>query len=207
MRSCRRFRARDRKRGEPAARCPTRATARRLTPASRGTARASSGQCSRPPRAARQLSAWHRDHAGSAGRVSARRRLRSPLDPRRGHRVRRGAIVPVARLAPPHGRLQNFDRRRRRAGADVCFEGWVLAAAWIGASDGAPAARATRCDTATSGPADRRKEGSCCSAQNRSATYVLSSSLRRSRPPLGSTRKDEDSNPDGFNQYEPRRVQ
>jgi hypothetical protein len=44
--------------------------------------------------------------------------------------------VPAARLAPRHGRLQNFDRRRRRAGADVC-EGWVLAAACIGASDGA----------------------------------------------------------------------
>jgi hypothetical protein len=32
-------------------------------------------------------------------------------------------------------RLQNCDRRRRRGGASLCFEGWVLAAAWIGASD------------------------------------------------------------------------
>ena len=50
-------RADERIRGEPAARCPTRATSRRLTPASRGAARASSGQCIRLPRAARQLSA------------------------------------------------------------------------------------------------------------------------------------------------------
>jgi hypothetical protein len=35
------------------------------------------------------------------------------------------------------GRLQNCDRRPRRAGADACFEGWALAAEWIGASDGA----------------------------------------------------------------------
>ena len=77
------------------------------------------------------------DHALGRCGVIAVRRLRSPRDPRRGDRVRYGAIVPAARLAPPHGRLQNFDRRRRRARADVCFEGWLLAAAWIGASDGA----------------------------------------------------------------------
>jgi len=54
---------------------------------------------------------WHCDHADRRGRTSACRRLRSPRDPRRGDRVRHGAIVPAARLAPRHGRLQNFDRR------------------------------------------------------------------------------------------------
>ena len=58
-----------------------------------------------------------------------------PRDPRRGDRVRHGAIVPVAHLAPPPERLQNFNRRRRRVGADVCREGWVVAAERIGASD------------------------------------------------------------------------
>ena len=82
-------------------------------------------------------SCWRSDRRVPLSRTIAGRRLRSPRDPRRGDRVRHGAIVPAARLAPPPGRLQNFDRRRRRAGADVCFEGWVLAAAWIGASDGA----------------------------------------------------------------------
>jgi hypothetical protein len=80
---------------------------------------------------------WHCDHADRRRRTIARRRLRSPRDPRRGDRVRYGAIVPAARLTPPHGRLQNFDRRHRRTRADVWFEGWLLATAWIGASDGA----------------------------------------------------------------------
>ena len=43
----------------------------------------------------------------------------------------------MRQLALATGRLQNCDRRRRRAGADACFVGSVLAAEWIGASDGA----------------------------------------------------------------------
>ena len=77
----------------------------------------------------------HCDPAGQGRGTIAHRRLRSPRDPRRDDRVRHGAIVAAGRLAPPPGRLPNFDRRRRRAGADVCFEGWG-AAEWIGASDG-----------------------------------------------------------------------
>ena len=42
--------------------------------------------------------AWHCDHADRRRRTIARRRLRSPQDPRRGDRVRHGAIVPAARL-------------------------------------------------------------------------------------------------------------
>jgi len=58
---------RDRVRGEPAARRPTKAAARRLRSPSRGSACASSGLCSRPPRVARQLNAWHSTRAGSPG--------------------------------------------------------------------------------------------------------------------------------------------
>jgi hypothetical protein len=64
----------DRDRGEPAARCPTKAAARRLTSASRRSACASSGRCSRAPCAARQLSAWR-----SARPALAIRRLRRQL--------------------------------------------------------------------------------------------------------------------------------
>ena len=56
-------------RGEPAARCPTKAAARRLRSSSRGSACASSELCSRPPCAARQLSAWRSTRAGSPARV------------------------------------------------------------------------------------------------------------------------------------------
>ena len=67
------------------------------------------------------LLAWQTDHAVRRRRASARRRLRSPRDPRRGDRVRHGAIVPTARLAPPHGRK----RERRATGhgrdPDACF--------------------------------------------------------------------------------------
>ena len=48
MRSCRRSRPRDRKRGEPVVRCPTEAIARRPTSTSRGSTCASSRPCSRP---------------------------------------------------------------------------------------------------------------------------------------------------------------
>ena len=86
---------------------------------------------------------WQRDHADCRRRASACRRLRSPRDPRRGDRVRHGAIVAAARLAPPPGRLPNFDRRRRRAGTDVCFEGWVQPSGSELATE-PPAARATQ---------------------------------------------------------------
>lgn len=56
-------------RGEPAARCPTRAVALRLTSACRGSACASPGSSSRPPRAPRQLSAWQNATPSSPTRV------------------------------------------------------------------------------------------------------------------------------------------
>ena len=46
--------------------------------------------CRRQPR---RSQSWHCDHADSAGRMTARRRLRSPRGLRRGDRIRRGAIV------------------------------------------------------------------------------------------------------------------
>ena len=60
-----------RNRGEPAARCPTKAGAPRLTPVSRGSGCASSGLCSRPPRATRQLSAWGEGITAPAGARAA----------------------------------------------------------------------------------------------------------------------------------------
>ena len=88
---CRRLRARDRKRGEPAARCPTKAAARRLRSPSRGSACASSGLCTRPPRTARQLSAWQRTCAGSGRLV-----IQSTRVPGGGRRqvTARAATVP-----------------------------------------------------------------------------------------------------------------
>ena len=52
------------------ARCPTKAAARRLTLASRRSACASSGRCSRPPGAAGQLSAWRGIAAPAAARTA-----------------------------------------------------------------------------------------------------------------------------------------
>ena len=49
------------------------------TSASRRSACTSSGQCSRPPLTARQLSAWHCDHADRRRRTIARRRNQSSL--------------------------------------------------------------------------------------------------------------------------------
>jgi hypothetical protein len=43
------------------------------------------------------LRSWQSDHADLRGRTSACRRLRSPRDPRRGDRVREGAITPRQR--------------------------------------------------------------------------------------------------------------
>jgi hypothetical protein len=57
---------RERIRGEPAARRPTKAPARRLKAPSRGSAYASPGLSSRPPRAARQLSPRQSALGGSA---------------------------------------------------------------------------------------------------------------------------------------------
>ena len=57
MQSSRRARRDSSVRGEPAARCPTKAEARHLKSASRRSACASSGRCSRLARPARQLSA------------------------------------------------------------------------------------------------------------------------------------------------------
>ena len=58
-------------------------------------------------------------HAGRRRRASARRRLRSPRDPRRGDRVRHGAIVPAARLAPPPGRKRKRRTTRRDRDPDA----------------------------------------------------------------------------------------
>jgi hypothetical protein len=55
-------------RGKAVAQCPTKAAARRLTSASRGSTCASSGLCCRPPRAARQLSAWQCKSPAVGGR-------------------------------------------------------------------------------------------------------------------------------------------
>jgi len=57
------------------------------------------------------------------GRTSARRRLRSPREPRRGDRVRHGAIVPAARLAPPHGRRHERANSEGRTSPDAWFLG------------------------------------------------------------------------------------
>ena len=90
----------------------------------------------------------YRNRGGAITPIGARARA---LAVESDHPATRGAVIAFVterscrrRAWLLHGRLQNFDRRRRRAGADVCFESWVLAAAWIGASDGAPAARATQ---------------------------------------------------------------
>ena len=55
-----------------AVRCVTEAVVRRVTAASRGSACGSSGRCSRPPSAGRQLSPWQRhSEAGAAARAEA----------------------------------------------------------------------------------------------------------------------------------------
>ena len=103
-------------RGRRCARAPTVRVGSALLPLSRLR---SSG-----PAGAGRVHSWHCDHAGSAGRVSARRRLRSPRDPRRGDRVRHGAIVPAARLAPPPGRKRS--RWDSEADRSLSVSDWVL---------------------------------------------------------------------------------
>ena len=91
----------DRSRGEPPARCPTKAAARRPTSASRRSACASSGRCSRPPGAARQLSAWH--CASGLGSVSD-----SPTPRKQSCARRRPAAIGVIQMSPK----QSLNRRR-----------------------------------------------------------------------------------------------
>jgi len=70
-------RSRDWFRGEPVVRCSTEAIARRPTSTSHGSTCASSAPCSRPPPAARRLSAWHCD--SSAAGVRAIEMVANPI--------------------------------------------------------------------------------------------------------------------------------
>ena len=124
-------------RGKPAARRPTKAAAWSPTSASRGSACATTRRCSRPPRAARQLSAWlcnrprpERLTSPTAPIGSWARRW--PDDETSRHREANGGDVrftpeatgrgpcPVSRntgSAPPAVRGQV---KRRRTSSDAC---------------------------------------------------------------------------------------
>ena len=117
MQSSRRPGRRDRVRGEPAARCPTKATARRLMSASRGSGCASSRQCSRPPRATRQLSACH--CASGVGGVSD-----GPAPRKQSCARRWAAAICVIQMSPKQSLTAALARRKRsfqtvRLGRDV----------------------------------------------------------------------------------------
>jgi hypothetical protein len=120
------------------------------------------------------------DRAASQRPVIACRRERSPRGPRRGDRIRDGAIIRRWRLAPPPGRLQNSDRRRRRAGADVSSERWVLADESTGASDRAACSpcNPAPCDTATPAllVADSGADATACRNQALHGQHVASRS-------------------------------
>ena len=122
--------------------------------------------------------AWKRDRARWSRRTSARRRLRSPRDPRRGDRVRHGAIVPEARLAPAPGRLQNSigdvgeqePTSALRAGA--CSR---VDRSWRRSR--LRPTQLSSCYTATPGPADRRKQGWRDRGEDLRFAYATSSSV------------------------------
>ena len=121
-------------RGRISSRMTYGAAARRLTSASRRSARASSGRCSRPPRAARPLSAWR---CSGAGRASTRTKAGVPsagrvrLDLGEGNRATGLALTieivggcPEIRGFHPSGvpacRPRDAVAQTRRAGDPLC---------------------------------------------------------------------------------------